>query len=113
MWYVTNEWFLIVNDDNVFPKDWDKRMMSDLEYAKNFKFGDKFVMTPRQIEPTGPSIFNFDIKDFGRDAKTFDYDGYCQYEKTILDDSYNRFSKLWRDISIRDEEKILHGSWWF
>ena len=21
MWYVTNEWFLIVNDDNVFPKD--------------------------------------------------------------------------------------------
>ena len=91
MWYVTNEWFLIVNDDNVFPKDWDKRMMSDLEYAKNFKFGDKFVMTPRQIEPAGPSIFNFDIKDFGRDAKTFDYDGYCQYEKTIADDSYNRF----------------------
>ena len=21
LWYVTNEWFLIVNDDNVFPKD--------------------------------------------------------------------------------------------
>jgi hypothetical protein len=65
--------------------------VNDLEYAENFKFGDKFVMTPRQIEPTGPSIFNFHIKDFGQDAKTFDYDGYCQYEKTIADDSYNRF----------------------
>ena len=26
-----------------------------------------------------------------QDAKTFDYDGYCEYEKTIADDSYNRF----------------------
>ena len=36
--------------------------MDDVEYSKNFEFGDKFIITPRQIEPTGPSIFDFDIK---------------------------------------------------
>ena len=29
MWYVQNELFLIVNDDNVFPDGWDKRLLDD------------------------------------------------------------------------------------
>ena len=65
--------------------------MDDVEYSKNFEFGDKFIITPRQIEPTGPSIFDFDIKDFGTDAKSFDYDSFCEYEMSIKEDSYNRF----------------------
>jgi len=78
MWYVTNEYFLIVNDDNVFPDKWDEKMMSHV-----LPQNDKFVLTPRQIEPTGPSIFDFNIKDFGRDAKDFRYDDYIEYEKSI------------------------------
>jgi len=71
MWYVTNEYFLIVNDDNVFPDKWDENMMSHF-----LPQDDKFVLTPRQIEPTGPSIFNFHISDFGIDAKGFKYKDY-------------------------------------
>ena len=40
MWYVTNEWFLIVNDDNVFPLEWDKKLMDDVEFGKKFKYGE-------------------------------------------------------------------------
>ena len=78
MWYVQNELFLIVNDDNVFPDGWDKRLLDDWN-----KQGDKFVLTPRQIEPTGPSIFNFHISDFGTNAKAFKYEDYIEYEKLI------------------------------
>ena len=78
MWYVQNELFLIVNDDNVFPDGWDKRLLDDWN-----KEGDKFVLTPRQIEPTGPSIFNFHISDFGTDSKTFKYEDYIEHEKLI------------------------------
>ena len=35
MWYVTNEWFLIVNDDNVFPLEWDKKLMMMWSSEKN------------------------------------------------------------------------------
>lgn len=52
----TNEWILIVNDDNVFPKDWDIILEKDFE--------DKLIITPNQIERT-PSIFNFVTLNFG------------------------------------------------
>ena len=44
MWYVTKEWFLIVNDDNVFPLEWDKKLMDDVEFGKNFKYGEKLTL---------------------------------------------------------------------
>ena len=78
MWYVKNDLFLIVNDDNVFPDEWDKKLLKDCE-----RWGGKFVLTPRQIEPTGPSIFDFHIKDFGTDAKQFKYEDFVEYEKLI------------------------------
>jgi glycosyltransferase involved in cell wall biosynthesis len=52
----SNEWILIVNDDNVFPQDWDKILYEDKQ--------DKLIITPNQIERK-PSIFNFIIGDFG------------------------------------------------
>jgi len=58
---------LIVNDDNVFPPNWDVQL---LEVYK-----DKRVVTPNQIEPN-PSIFDeFVIKSFGTPDK-FDWDGF-------------------------------------
>lgn len=52
----SNEWILIVNDDNVFPVGWD----NILTHLKK----DRHVISPNQIERK-PSIFNFIVDDFG------------------------------------------------
>jgi len=64
------EWILIVNDDNVFPKDWDTILESDLK--------DKLILTPNQIERT-PSIFNFVTNDFGG-VDNFNFEKYTEEE---------------------------------
>lgn len=62
---------LIINDDNVAPKNWDV----DLEEA----YEDNSVITPNQVEPT-PSIFKqFKINNLGRDPKTFDLEVFWDY----------------------------------
>ena len=67
---------LIVNDDNVFPLEWDIQ----LNY---WKLQDNQMIVPNQIEPN-PSIFpQFHIKDFGSDPKIFNLDNYWGYENTI------------------------------
>jgi len=68
----SHELILIVNDDNVFPSEWDVRLES--QYSENI------VFAPNQIEPI-PSIFNqFIIKDLGRDPKTFDLEAFRVFE---------------------------------
>lgn len=59
----TSEWVLIVNDDNVFPKDWDKTFLEST-YGKLPASNCSVCITPNQIERT-PSIFNFITYDFG------------------------------------------------
>jgi glycosyltransferase involved in cell wall biosynthesis len=68
----TNEWVLIVNDDNVFPKNWDTILEKD--------FDDKLIITPNQIERT-PSIFNFVTLNFGG-VDDFDFKRYTDEEQT-------------------------------
>ena len=64
-----------VQDDNVFPYQWDKNLEEAYECG--------FVITPNQIEPT-PSMFSqFHIKDLGRDPKTFNISDFWEYEKSI------------------------------
>lgn len=70
----TNERICIVNDDNVLSKDWDKVILEDLKQDS--------VLTINQIEPTGPGIFNFPVKDFGG-IGNFDYESFLNYEPTI------------------------------
>jgi glycosyltransferase involved in cell wall biosynthesis len=66
---------LIVNDDNVFPKNWDTELLKD--YIPNS------VISPNQIEPT-PSMFKqFHIRDCGRDPKTFILENYWKYEESL------------------------------
>ena len=74
----TNEKIFIVNDDNVFCKDFDLEIEID--------FDEKTVLTLNQIEPTGPGIFNFPVKDFGRTPKEFKYDEFIKYENSIKED---------------------------
>ena len=76
------ELILIVNDDNVFPQNWDKNLLKD--YIPNA------VISPNQIEPT-PSMFSqFHIKDLGRDPKTFDLKRFQEYEKALNDVTYEK-----------------------
>jgi glycosyltransferase involved in cell wall biosynthesis len=66
---------LIVNDDNLFPQEWDVKLLDT--YQENS------VITPNQIEPI-PSMFRqFHIKDLGRDPNTFDLEQFWTYEKSL------------------------------
>ena len=53
----SNEHIMIINDDNVLCHGWDS-IWADIS--------DREVKTINQIEPTGPGIFDFPVKDFGR-----------------------------------------------
>jgi glycosyltransferase involved in cell wall biosynthesis len=66
---------LIVNDDNVFPLEWDKELLKD--YTPNS------VISPNQIEPYQSMFKQFHIRDCGRDPKTFDLDSYWKYEESL------------------------------
>jgi glycosyltransferase involved in cell wall biosynthesis len=73
---------LIVNDDNVFPLDWDVHLETD--YIENS------LLTPNQIEPY-PSMFNqFHIKDLGKSVDTFDLKRFQEYEKTLNEVVYKK-----------------------
>lgn len=74
----TNEKICIINDDNVLCKGWDEIIESELN--------EKQVLTINQIEPTGPGIFNFPVKDFGRNPEEFKYDEFIKYEQSIRKD---------------------------
>jgi glycosyltransferase involved in cell wall biosynthesis len=66
---------LIVNDDNIFPFEWDTQL--EKSYTPNS------VISPNQIEPT-PSMFRqFHIRDCGRDPKTFSLENYWKYEEPL------------------------------
>ncbi len=61
----SNELILVVNDDNIFPINWDEQL--ERAYQPNS------VITPNQIEPI-PSMFRqFHIKDLGCDPNKFGY----------------------------------------
>lgn len=66
---------LFVNDDNVFPKNWD----IDLENV----YEEGCVLSANQIEPY-PSMFRqFKIHDLGRDPKIFDLSAFWKYASTV------------------------------
>jgi len=76
----TNEIIFVVNDDNVFCKEWDKVILENLTNE------EKKVLTLNQIEPIGPGIFNFPVKDLGKNPNKFRYDEFIKYEVSIKKD---------------------------
>jgi len=98
----TSDLVLIVNDDNVFPKDWDEKLMN--AYRPNY------VLTPNQIEPF-PSMFRqFCIQDLGRDPNTFDLENFWSYEssnsKNIIEETGSTLPFM---ISKKDYLRV--GGW--
>ena len=67
---------LIVNDDNVFPENWDLSLLESHQ--------PNSVISPNQIEPY-PSMFpQFIIKDLGRDPKTFDLKKFWLFDYHVV-----------------------------
>lgn len=68
----SNELILHVNDDNVFPQNWDI-LLKDA-------YNSNSVITPNQIEPR-PSMFRqFHIKDLGTKPSEFDLKQFWEYK---------------------------------
>jgi len=78
----TNEWVLIASEDNVFCREWDSILNLNIILDKKFSNKD-CVVTINQVEPTGPSIYNFVIRDFGKNLEEFQYDKFLQDESTF------------------------------
>ena len=70
----THEYILVVNDDNVFPRDWDEKLKPFQQRG--------VVVSANQIEPS-PSMFpQFIIKDLGKSPEEFDLEAYWEFEDT-------------------------------
>ena len=68
----TNEWILVVNDDNVFPESWDTRL--EIFCQKGV------VISPNQIEPNLSMFPQFHIKDLGKTPEEFNLSTFWEYE---------------------------------
>lgn len=80
VWKASREHILIVNDDNVFPEDWDK----DLEAIN---ISELEIVSPNQMEPN-PSIFDqFIIKNLGETTETFNLNQFIS-EANIIRKKY-------------------------
>lgn len=72
------DYILVVNDDNVFPNNWDSSIINYCDTHIN-----NFVLSPNQIEPR-PSMFSqFVIKDFGTSANDFDSFNFYSFERKL------------------------------
>ena len=97
----SNEIIFILNDDNVFCKGWDTVIEKSLN--KNS------ALTLNQIEPTGPGIFDFPVKDFGRNPKEFDYKGFIKYAESIKQDKLTLNGGIFPFAMYKKDYMIVGG----
>ena len=97
----TNEFLVIINDDNILSKDWDKLILE--------KAQDGFVFTINQIEPTGPGIFKFPVKDLGKHPRDFKYEEFLQYELTLRNDKLTLNGGIFPFVISKKDYMIVGG----
>ena len=94
---------LIVNDDNVFPENWDKKL-------KYWNLQNSQLITPNQIEPL-PSMFDqFNIKDLGITYDKLDLDRFWEYENSILEEKMDVAGST-LPIYMKRQDYIRIGGW--
>ncbi len=97
----SNDYILVVNDDNVFPQNWDVELEKYLAKGK--------VITPNQIEPK-PSMFRqFHIKDLGKNVEEFDLNKFWEYESNLTKSSDNTGSTL--PFAMYKLDYLAIGGW--
>ena len=93
---------LIVNDDNVFPPNWDIHLLD--------VYKDNRVVTPNQIEPK-PSIFDeFVIKSFGTPSE-FDWDGFSELADDLSQPGVITKKGSTLPIFMSKENYLTVGGW--
>jgi len=104
-WGVYNSNFediLIVNDDNIFCRDWDVNLID--------KSQPGFVWAVNQIEPN-PSMFpQFDIKDLGKNPQEFNLDLFLDYADGKNIDKIE-LSGSTLPIFMKKEDYLNVGGW--
>ena len=71
----SQDFVLVVNDDNVFPQQWDVKLLEDL--------APRVVVTPNQIEPSQSIFYQFSIENLGVDPNTFNLKKFWDREREI------------------------------
>lgn len=90
----------IINDDNVLPSNWDTTILSDLKPDE--------VLTLNQIEPTGPGIFNFPVKDFGP-IDNFNYEKFLLFERNIKEEKVTPDGGIFPFAMWKNDYMIVGG----
>ena len=98
-----NETLVIINDDNVLCKDWD----IIIENQSVNRTGS--VFTINQIEPIGPGIFNFHVKDLGKTPKEFKYEEFLEYEQTVRDGKLTLDGGIFPFVISKKDYMIVGG----
>jgi len=94
---------LIVNDDNVFPKNWDKKL-------KYWNLQPNQLITPNQIEPL-PSMFaQFNIKDLGKTYEELDLNKFWEYEDSISKEKMDIAGST-LPIYMKKQDYLRIGGW--
>lgn len=79
----SNDYVLLVNEDNVFPTEWDRKCEQIIEFHNK-----EATYCFNQIEPN-PSMYDFTHKDFGSTLETFKYKEFLEFEKTLINSTRN------------------------
>lgn len=92
-----NSDILIVNDDNVFPKDWDSILLENYNSQTD-------VISPNQIEPYDSMFKQFIKYDFGKSMNEFNLSYFqneeIKFRKQLIDDSGSTLPFLMSKINF-------------
>lgn len=97
----SNECIVIINDDNVLCKNWDVAILDQYQPG--------YVFTVNQIEPTGPGIFNFPVRDLGKHPKNFEYEAFLEYEQTIRSNELTLDGGIFPFVISKKDYMIVGG----
>lgn len=98
----TSDYILVINDDNVFPKDWDVELKKDLNKG--------IVLSPNQIEPN-PSMFQqFIIKNLGHNVDEFNLETFIEEEINLRQDKTDQTGST-LPFAMYREDYLAVGGW--
>lgn len=108
---------LIVNDDNVFPKDWDYKLTTDWSiYHDNTSYWTDdikhrtVVISPNQIEPFPSMFHDFVIENLGTDVESFDLERFWEFEQNIVKSGHN-WNGSTLPIMMYKKDYLRLGGW--
>ena len=77
------EKILIINDDNVFTKGWDKQLLEAWNFMQYNKKQNNFFFVPNQIEPNRSIFKSFLYYNFGLNVNEFNLNTFLEKEQKL------------------------------